>query len=182
MPARQQLRSREGIKEKTEDQIIEKIKTKEGFQRYTSEEKIKALQAVIATGYNISLAAKQVGMDRKTISVWTQMYSMTAAREGILELVVQLVNEDIEKKKERFEKAAYDVKEYILTKVHARAKNEKDLDKLSRALRVVHDVGTTKVEMPDPNDNNPQSIIAFMTSQIILHQSQKKDTNGTAGN
>jgi hypothetical protein len=158
---------------------LPKIKKRLRSNYYTDEEIEAVLDIFQTNNFDYKKTVEETGLDQRTIKKWVNKKFIDRRAEERLVRIADKQDEPLEVKKERFEKAAADAKEYILEEIIRIIPLARNLDVLSRALLRVHE--TTQAEVGDPDDQPTEAtnILAMVTNQIIH---LKNDKNGTKGN
>lgn len=139
-----------------------------------------AMQILVGNDYNYLQTEKDTKINRKTLAKWAGMYNIDSIKAGQLVEVTPKTDEDIQVKKDRVLKTALNVKEELIKKIGFKLRTTSDIDKLSRALKVIHEVTEAPLsgyENSDATQSN-NNLIQYITQMIIL----QNDTHGTKGN
>lgn len=112
--------------------------------RYTTKSKLQAMDVLRKNNFNYLQTSNELGIARHTLKKWAINHNLELVKDTLDEKDDRN-NETIEEKKDRFERVALDTKEEILRYLRNKVKGCRDVEKLAKALRSVHDVSTVKV-------------------------------------
>lgn len=143
--------------------------------RTDMETMVKALKILELNSFNYSRTAEETGVSRQTLKKWASKLGVAVFKHTKIEETVEESNEDIEHRKVVFVKNVLATKELLLMQMDKVIPKCNDIDKLSRALKIVSDI-----EFIANNGSNPDHANSAITNtanfmQVIINTIKSKN-------
>lgn len=136
---------------------------------------VRTLKILELNSFNYSKTSEQTGVSRPTIKKWANKEGVAVFKHTKIEETVTESSEEVEVRKIRFAKDVLATKELLLMQMNNVIPKCNDLDKLSRALKIVNDV-----EFLALNGGNPDNASAVISNtanfmQVIINTIKLKN-------
>jgi hypothetical protein len=138
--------------------------------KYTMEQMVVILKTYQANGNNLKKTADEVGISRTTLRKWVESMGPQVFNHNAVQDIVFKVDEQITEKKKVFDNEVLDAKLSMLRRVVKQIPKTKDMDQLTRGLKVLNelDKDVRKLNIPDDGDDvKTVNYITMVTNAII---------------
>jgi transposase-like protein len=110
---------------------------------FSLEDKLSALETLKKNDYSYEVTSQKIGVKAATLKTWAkELMPMMDAESGSVLEVINATDDDLEVE---YDRTVREVRTLMLQKIRTIIPEEKDLDKITRTLKLLHDISSQGV-------------------------------------
>jgi len=149
-------------------------------KRYTDKDKVRVLKLLQMNDFNYSKTSKATGIRYETLKKWQNQMGEEVNKPNRMEKIIKRVEGELAEKEKEFLNDVYETKMQALQQLKEMIPQEKNMDNITKALRLLIEITDGKLSKEDQEEllGKGQTFFQIIHQQLITQNANKDITTG----